>query len=111
MKVYVRERQMRTAGGLTVSDITDEVVEAVGDSGVVNGLACVYTPHTTCCIRINEWESGAVRRFHRRRENARATRPLLRTRRLGAANREPRAAGRRAERARALPLDADRWSQ
>ena len=58
MKVFVREREMRTAGGLTVSDITDEVVEAVADSCVLNGLACVYTPHTTCCIRINEWESG-----------------------------------------------------
>jgi thiamine phosphate synthase YjbQ (UPF0047 family) len=58
MKVYVREREMRTAGGLTVSDITAEVEEAVAASGVVNGLACVYTPHTTCCIRINEWESG-----------------------------------------------------
>jgi thiamine phosphate synthase YjbQ (UPF0047 family) len=58
MKVYVREREMRTAGGLTVSDITEEVKEAVAESGVVNGLSCVYTPHTTCCIRINEWESG-----------------------------------------------------
>jgi secondary thiamine-phosphate synthase enzyme len=58
MKVYVRDREMRTAGGLTVSDITAEVEEAVAASGVVNGLACVYTPHTTCCIRINEWESG-----------------------------------------------------
>jgi thiamine phosphate synthase YjbQ (UPF0047 family) len=58
MKVYVREREMRTTGGLAVSDITEEVVHAVGESGVVNGLACVYTPHTTCCIRINEWESG-----------------------------------------------------
>ncbi len=58
MKVFVREREMRTAGGLTVSDITDEVEEVVAESGVANGLACVYTPHTTCCIRINEWESG-----------------------------------------------------
>ena len=58
MKVFVTEREMRTAGGLTLTDITEQVEEAVADSGVVNGLACVYTPHTTCCIRINEWESG-----------------------------------------------------
>jgi secondary thiamine-phosphate synthase enzyme len=35
-----------------------EVKEAVAESGGVNGLSCVYTQYTTCCIRINEWESG-----------------------------------------------------
>ena len=56
MKVFVREREMRTAGGLTLTDITEEVEQSVAESGVREGLACVYTPHTTCCIRLNEWE-------------------------------------------------------
>jgi thiamine phosphate synthase YjbQ (UPF0047 family) len=50
MKVFVDEREMRTAGGLTLTDITEEVEQAVAESGVTDGLACVYTPHTTCCI-------------------------------------------------------------
>src|SRR5919204_2101715 len=63
MKIFVHEREMRTAGGLTLSDITEEVEEAVAESGVVDGLACVFTPHTTCSIRINEWESGLLDDF------------------------------------------------
>ena len=63
MKIFVHEREMRTAGGLTLSDITEEVKEAVDESGVVDGLACVFTPHTTCSIRINEWESGFLDDF------------------------------------------------
>lgn len=63
MKVFVREREMRTAGGLTLTDITVEVDQSVAESGVEEGLACVYTPHTTCCIRLNEWESGFFEDF------------------------------------------------
>jgi len=63
MKVFVREQTMRTAGGLTLTDITDDVIDVVEESGVHDGLACVFTPHTTCAIRINEWESGMVQDF------------------------------------------------
>jgi secondary thiamine-phosphate synthase enzyme len=58
MRISVHESEMRTTGGLSVSDITDEVEAAVAESGISDGLACVFTPHTTCAIRINEWESG-----------------------------------------------------
>ena len=54
---------MRTAGGLAVTDITDEVNAAVRESGVENGIACVYSPHTTCCVRVNEFESGFLEDF------------------------------------------------
>ncbi len=54
---------MRTAGGLTLTDITEQVEQSVAESGVEEGLACVYTPHTTCCIRLNEWESGFFEDF------------------------------------------------
>jgi secondary thiamine-phosphate synthase enzyme len=62
-KAYQREKQLRTAGGLTVTDITDEVVEAVRDSGVRDGVCCVYSPHTTCSVRVNEWERGFLEDF------------------------------------------------
>jgi hypothetical protein len=32
MKVFVDEREMRTAGGLTLTDITEEVEQAVAES-------------------------------------------------------------------------------
>ena len=63
MKVFQRETKLRTAGGLTVRDITDEVLEAVHESGVVDGIACVYSPHTTCCVRVNEFETGFLEDF------------------------------------------------
>jgi len=56
---------MRTAGGLSVTDITEDVAEAVRKSGVHNGIACVYSPHTTCCVRVNEFESGFLEDFAR----------------------------------------------
>ena len=63
MKVFQRETQLRTTGGLTVRDITDEVLEAVRESGVQDGIACVYSPHTTCCVRVNEFEQGFLEDF------------------------------------------------
>jgi secondary thiamine-phosphate synthase enzyme len=63
VKVFQHERTLRTAGGLSVRDITDEVNEAVRESGITNGIACVYSPHTTCCVRVNEFESGFLDDF------------------------------------------------
>ena len=39
MKVFQREQQLRTTGGLHVRDITDDVAEAVDESGVQDGIA------------------------------------------------------------------------
>ena len=65
MKVFQHQRQLRTAGGLTVTDITDEVNEVVRDSRIRDGVACVYSPHTTCCVRVNEFEAGFLEDFAR----------------------------------------------
>ena len=63
MKTFGREIELRTAGGLTVTDITDEVEEAVRASDVRDGICCVYSPHTTCSVRVNEWERGFLEDF------------------------------------------------
>ena len=63
VKVFQQEQQFRTSGTLTVRDITDDVEAAVRESGVTDGIACVYSPHTTCCIRVNEFESGFLDDF------------------------------------------------
>jgi secondary thiamine-phosphate synthase enzyme len=63
MKVFQAERHFQTTGGLHVTDITDEVAEIVAESGVVDGICCVYSPHTTCCVRVNEYERGMFEDF------------------------------------------------
>jgi secondary thiamine-phosphate synthase enzyme len=63
VKVFQRQTELRTSGGLSVRDITDEVNEAVQESGVTEGIACIYSPHTTCCIRVNEFETGFIEDF------------------------------------------------
>ena len=63
MKVFQRETEMRTTGGLRIHDITDSVAKAVRESGVRDGVACVYSPHTTCCIRITEPHNGFLDSF------------------------------------------------
>jgi secondary thiamine-phosphate synthase enzyme len=63
VKAFQQEVQLRTAGGLTVTDITEEVREAVAASGVRDGVCCVYSPHTTCSVRVNEFEEGFLEDF------------------------------------------------
>lgn len=45
---------VRTTTRCEFRDITDEVAEAVRASGVADGVAVVYCPHTTAGITINE---------------------------------------------------------
>ena len=63
MKAYQRVTELRTAGGLTVKDITEEVQEAVSASGIRDGICNVYSPHTTCSVRVNEFETGFLEDF------------------------------------------------
>ncbi|HVM69708.1 MAG TPA: secondary thiamine-phosphate synthase enzyme YjbQ [Gaiellaceae bacterium] len=62
-KVFQDERHFRTSGDLEIHDITEDVRACVRQSGVTDGIACVYSPHTTCCIRVNEFESGFLEDF------------------------------------------------
>jgi secondary thiamine-phosphate synthase enzyme len=65
MKVFQAERSLRTLGGLEIRDITDDVRAAVYESDVTDGIACVYSPHTTCMVRVNEFETGFLEDFIR----------------------------------------------
>ena len=49
-------------------DLTDELRRAVKDSGVTDGMAVAFCPHTTCQLLINEWEDGAMEDFRRHLE-------------------------------------------
>ena len=63
MKVFQAERHFQTTGGLHVTDITEEVAAIVRESGVQDGICLVYSPHTTCCVRVNEFEGGMFEDF------------------------------------------------
>lgn len=43
-------------------DITREVVKVVANSGITEGICCIYSPHTTCGITINENADPDVKR-------------------------------------------------
>jgi len=63
VKVFQAERQFQTGSHLQVTDIPDDVRELVRESGVTDGICLVYSPHTTCCVRVNEFEQGFLEDF------------------------------------------------
>jgi secondary thiamine-phosphate synthase enzyme len=63
VKVFQAERQFQTRNHLHVTDITDDVRDLVVESGVTDGICLVYSPHTTCCVRVNEFEHGFLEDF------------------------------------------------
>jgi secondary thiamine-phosphate synthase enzyme len=52
---------VRTTGRCAFVDITSEVARVVRDSGVRQGLAVVFVPHTTAGVTINENADLSVR--------------------------------------------------
>ncbi len=43
-----------------ITDITDQVAESLAGTDLADGLACISVPHCTCCVYVNENESGLV---------------------------------------------------
>ncbi|MHC4778252.1 MAG: secondary thiamine-phosphate synthase enzyme YjbQ [Planctomycetota bacterium] len=60
MRFHGCEIPLTTERRFQILDITDRVSEAVSGSGVRDGFALVYSPHTTAAIRVNELD----RRLH-----------------------------------------------
>ncbi len=63
MAAYHSVIQVRTRNPIGVSDLTGQVQGAVSKSGVQEGLALVYCPHTTAAILVNENEPRLLRDF------------------------------------------------
>jgi len=53
---------VNTSKRIELVDITREVEKLVKQSGVANGVCCLYVPHTTAGITINENDDPAVAR-------------------------------------------------
>ncbi len=52
--------QVKTKSRIEFVDITSRVKEAISKSGVKEGVAVVYVPHTTAAVTINEAADPAV---------------------------------------------------
>lgn len=58
----MKKLRIKTARRTQFVDITREVEHVVRDSGVSSGLCCVYVPHTTAGVAINEHADPDVSR-------------------------------------------------
>ncbi len=58
MKHHFENHDLVTERGGQLVDLTDDLRAAVERAEVANGMALVYSPHTTCAIVINELEEG-----------------------------------------------------
>ncbi len=54
MKIVDKDFRVSSRSRNQMIDITSQVESAVGQSGITNGDAIVYCPHTTAAITINE---------------------------------------------------------
>ena len=61
---HFENHDLVTEHGSQLVDVTGELHAAVERADVTNGMALVYSPHTTCAIVINEHESGFIDDFN-----------------------------------------------
>jgi secondary thiamine-phosphate synthase enzyme len=64
VKHHFENHDLVTERSSQLIDVTDELHAAVERADVANGMALVYSPHTTCAIVINEHESGFIEDFN-----------------------------------------------
>jgi secondary thiamine-phosphate synthase enzyme len=60
VRAFPVEARTRTTEDLLIFDITRDVAESVRESGVRDGICCVYSPRPSCAVRVNEFEAGLV---------------------------------------------------
>jgi len=57
----LREITIPTSSHTQILDITSQVQKAVRESGIAEGLCCIYVPHTTAGVTINENADPSVK--------------------------------------------------
>lgn len=61
MKVYQGEIELETKGENDMIDLTDEVQRVVKESGIKEGIACIFVPGSTGAITTIEYEPGLMK--------------------------------------------------
>ena len=57
----LKEITIKTNTQTQILDITAQVQKVVGESGIAEGLCCVFVPHTTAGVTINENADPSVK--------------------------------------------------
>lgn len=65
MKIHKEKIDFETKNQIEFFDITDKVQEIVDHSGIREGIAIVYAPHTTMGVSINHNEPMLIQDFSR----------------------------------------------
>ncbi len=60
MKISLKEVMVHTKSRIDLVDITMDIEESVGESGVKQGICLLYLPHSTAAIVVNEHEGGLM---------------------------------------------------
>ncbi len=60
IKTYRETFSVPTKGNNDIIDISRQIASALKNSGVTEGIATVYVPHTTCAVTAMEFEPGTV---------------------------------------------------
>ena len=61
MRVYQGEIELETKGENDMIDLTDEVQRVVRESGIKEGIACIFVPGSTGAITTIEYEPGLMK--------------------------------------------------
>ncbi len=65
MAVQTSSLQISTRGNADIHDITDQVTQAVGRSGLKNGIVTIFCPSSTSALTTIENESGVLNDLRR----------------------------------------------
>lgn len=60
MAVISKSISLSTKGNADIYDITDQITNAVSNSGLASGIATVFCPSSTSALTTIEFESGAI---------------------------------------------------
>ncbi len=65
MRIHRERLRITTGGSFDVIDVTADVEKVLLASGIEEGVALVYSKHTTCGVVINEKETGLLSDIHK----------------------------------------------
>jgi secondary thiamine-phosphate synthase enzyme len=65
MKIYKQKIDLESKTQIEFMDITDQVQEIIDNSGIREGIAIIYVPHTSMGISINHNEPMLIQDFMR----------------------------------------------
>ncbi|MFB0561443.1 MAG: secondary thiamine-phosphate synthase enzyme YjbQ [Candidatus Lokiarchaeia archaeon] len=60
MELFTKQIEVKTGDRIELKDITGQIQSIIKDLKITQGIAFVYTPHTTATLIINEAESGLL---------------------------------------------------